>query len=96
MFGQLKLFLSSSRLFLVHQIVDLQKNKNADGGAVCILNNRVLFMPGGAVMVQCSAEQEGAEHAALGCSGVDHQSRGGVAAKLNRLVWSEGAQYLVA
>ncbi len=46
-------------------------NMTNDGGAVCTLHNRVLWVSGSAVMgVQC--EQEGAEHTALGGSGVEH------------------------
>ncbi len=50
-----------------------------DGGVACILHDRVLRLSGSAVMgEQC--EQEGAQHAALGSSSVEHEPRGGVTA----------------
>ena len=45
-------------------------NVASDGGVVHILNNRVLLTSDAVTGVQC--EQEGAEHAALGGSSVEH------------------------
>ncbi len=59
-------------------------NPANDGGVIRKLHNRILSMSGIAVM-DVQSEQEGAGHTALGGSGLQHQSVGGVTTNPNCL-----------